>query len=97
MAPFLEVFAVTEADELVPLTIDLLRKEGLTKTASAWQVTVSNRKMVRRTGDEDDLVHAQTEWFSDHQRHTLAGQCNNFISKEGVGQFRHGALHQAEP
>src|SRR6202012_3314442 len=95
IAPFLEVFAVTDADELQPLTTALLRQEGLDETNIAWRATVSNRKIVRRTGDEDDLIHAQTKWFSDHQRHTLSGHCNNFISKEAAVNF--GTVRYIKP
>ena len=72
---------------MVPLTLDLLRAEGLTIKNISWQVTVSNRKVVRRTQDEDDLVHAQTRRFSDHQSHRLKGKCKNFISKEAFVDF----------
>jgi hypothetical protein len=95
IAPFLEVFAVTDADELVPLTTALLRQEGLDEKSVTWRATVSNRKIVRRTGEEDDLIHAQTAWFSDHQRHTLAGHCNNFISKEASVNF--GTVRYIKP
>ena len=79
VAPFLEVFALTDKDELVPLTVDLLRKQGLTVKNVSWQVNVSNRKVVRRTEDEHDLVHAKIEWFSNHRSHTLKGKCDHFI------------------
>ncbi|HEV7880622.1 hypothetical protein [Bradyrhizobium sp.] len=87
VAPFLEVYAVTDTDELVPLTVDLLRANGLTLKNISWQVTVSNRKVVRRTQDHDDLVHAQTRQFSDHQSHTLKGKCKNFISPDAFVDF----------
>jgi hypothetical protein len=88
VAPFLEVYAITDTDELLqPLTTDLLQKDGLSEHSISWRVTVSNRKIVRRTGDEDDLVHAQTKWFSNHQSHTLEGKCKNFISHEASVNF----------
>jgi hypothetical protein len=87
VAPFLEVFAVTDKDELVPLTVDLLRKHGLTVKNVSWQVRVSNRKVVRRTEDEHDLVHAKIEWFSNHQSHTLKGECDNFVPKGAFVNF----------
>src|ERR1700749_2419394 len=67
VAPFLEVFAVTDTGRLLPLTTALLHKDGLSDSNVSWRVTVSNRKIVRRTGDNDDLVHVQTKWFSDHR------------------------------
>jgi hypothetical protein len=87
VAPFLEVFAVTGNDQLVPLTLDLLRMHDLTVKDVSWQVTVSNRKVVRRTEDEHDLVHAKIEWFSNHQSHTLKGKCDHFVAKESSVNF----------
>jgi len=83
VAPFLEVFAVNEKDQLVPLTAGLLKKHGLTVKDISWQVSVSNRKVVRRTENPDDLVHAEIG-FSDHQSHTLKGECNNFIDGASI-------------
>jgi hypothetical protein len=87
VAPFLEVFAVNERDQLVPLTRDLLRKHDLKVKDVSWQVTVSNRKVVRRTEDEHDLVHAKLEWFSNHQSHTLKGKCDHFVARESFINF----------
>lgn len=84
VAPFLEVFAVTDKDELVPLTVDLLEQQGLTVKDISWQVRVQNRKIVRRTEDQHDLVHAKIEWFSNHQSHTLKGECDNFVPRAFV-------------
>jgi hypothetical protein len=83
VAPFLEVYAITDTDEtLQPLTTALLKEHELNEHSISWRVTVSNRKIARRTDDEADLVRAQTKWFSDHHCHTLAGKCANFISPE---------------
>ena len=71
VAPFLEVFALTEGDKLVPLTKDMVGGAEL-----AWRVSVANRKVVRRTRQEEDRVRANTGWFSDHgvqQRSELQG------------------------
>ncbi|MDE2600920.1 MAG: hypothetical protein KGL62_00985 [Bradyrhizobium sp.] len=88
VAPFLEVYAITDTDEtLQPLTTTLLRKHELNEHGISWRATVSNRKIVRRTGNHDDLIHAQTRWFSDHRSHTLAGRCANFISPEASVNF----------
>ena len=84
VAPFLEVYAVTDTGELKPLTVDLLRANGLSANDISWQVTVSNRKVVRRTGDPHDLVKAQTDWFSHHQVQPLEGECKNFIAAASV-------------
>jgi hypothetical protein len=87
VAPFLEVFAVTDTGRLLPLTTSLLEKHGLSEKSISWRVTVSNRKVVRRTDDNADLVHAQTKWFSDHQSHTLLGKCRNFVSSDKSVNF----------
>jgi hypothetical protein len=44
VAPFLEVFARTGDEVLEPLTIDLLRAEGLSPADVRWTVTVGNIK-----------------------------------------------------
>jgi hypothetical protein len=67
VAPFLEVYAVVESDktevgsekkehELVPLTLDLLSHNKLSVKDISWTVSVANRKVARRTGDENDVV-----------------------------------------
>jgi hypothetical protein len=87
VAPFLEVFAITDAGRLLPLTTTMLRKEGLSDSSISWRITVSNRKVVRRTDDKNDLVRVQTKWFSDHQSHTLLGKCKNFVSRDASVNF----------
>ncbi len=82
VAPFLEVFALTDDDRLVPVTLDMLAGAEL-----AWRVSVANRKVVRRTRDEDDLVAAHTGWFSDHAPQPLKGFCRNFISDDVFVDF----------
>jgi len=81
VAPFLEVFAVTEKLELEPLTLDLLSRHGLSAAHISWHVSVANRKVVRRTGKKKDLVAADTGWFSSHAPRRLKGCCENFIRK----------------
>ena len=87
VAPFLEVFALTADDKLEPLTVALLSKNGLSAANISWRVTVANRKVVRRTDNEDDLVHARTCWFSGHEPQQLKGISNNFIAKESFIDF----------
>jgi hypothetical protein len=79
VAPFLEVFAVTGEDMLVPLTVDLLSQDGLAPKDVQWSIHVANRKVVRRTANPDDQVDGKTGWFSDHDPHTLQGFCRNFL------------------
>ena len=89
VAPFLEVFAVTGKDELVPLDAGLLRAHGLGPANVSWRVVVANRKVVRRTDDARDLVAADTGWFSGHGKRRLEGHCRNFIAKSRFIDFGH--------
>src|SRR6266478_6545790 len=47
VAPFLEVFAVTSDGALQPLTLHLLRAEGLDAQSVQWSVDVANLKVFR--------------------------------------------------
>ncbi|MBV8106903.1 MAG: hypothetical protein JO223_20195 [Hyphomicrobiales bacterium] len=87
VAPFLEVFAVIRSDkkedELVPLTVELLSENGLSVKDVSWTVRVANRKVARRTGDENDVVATRGEVvIADHDIHALHGYCNNFESPD---------------
>jgi len=81
VAPFLEVFALTDEapEELQPLTLDLLRLNGLDLDAISWCVSVGNIKIFRRTGDNDDKIIARLEAINDHVLHPLLGECPNFL------------------
>lgn len=87
VAPFLEVFVVLSDDRMEPLTLSLLRKLGLGPDAVSWRVHVANRKAVRRTGNVDNLVSADTGWFSSHEPRRLEGHCPNFVSKDAFIDF----------
>jgi hypothetical protein len=87
VAPFLEVWALVDRDQLVPLTVDLLRKNGLKPADVKWQVTVANRKVSRRTANKDDEVSAKTPVFSTHEARRLEGHCKNFISDKASIYF----------
>jgi hypothetical protein len=90
VAPFLEVFAQTDPDPskpLEPLTLALLAEHGLGEGDVKWCVTVANRKVVRRTNDPNDLVAADTGWFSSHESHRLEGYCKNFIAADRFIDF----------
>ena len=82
LAPFLEVFAVTDTTpgELQPLTLDLLASEGLDLGAIAWSVEVGNIKVFRRTGKADDRAVACVEGIRDHTPKPLLAECPNFFS-----------------
>lgn len=87
VAPFLEVFAVTDRDELVPLTAELLRETGSEVADISWRIRLGNRKVARRTGDEKDIVMADSGWFSHHESNGLLGHCPNFISESAGIDF----------
>lgn len=81
VAPFLEVFAITDADReaLVPLTGGLLEREGLSPERLRWDVWVANIKIFRRTGNEADKINAVAREIRDHRSHELLGVCENFL------------------
>ncbi|MGH3997180.1 MAG: hypothetical protein ACRDTJ_06930 [Pseudonocardiaceae bacterium] len=78
VAPFLEVWALTDGGQLEPLTTELLEREGAAAADLRWRVQIANHKVFRRTGDERDKVEADSGEFSDHTRRPLAGDCVNF-------------------
>jgi hypothetical protein len=78
VAPFLEVWALTDGGTLEPLTTELLTREGAATSDVRWRVQVANHKVFRRTGDEADKVEADSGEFSSHTRHDLTGTCPNF-------------------
>jgi hypothetical protein len=81
VAPFLQVFAITDAnpEELVPLTVGLLKAEGLELANLSWDVEVANIKIFRRTKDEGDKITARILNITDHASHELLGECAHFI------------------
>jgi hypothetical protein len=91
VAPFLEVFAVTDDHTLEPLTKGLLARSGLAPSDVRWRVRVANRKVVRRTDHADDLIQADTPWFSTHEVQALTGRCRNFVEGAVIpfGQVRY--------
>lgn len=84
VAPFLEVFAVTDAapDRLVPLTAALLAEHGLSLSAASWTVEVANIKIHRRTGDDGDKITVCVPDIKDHASHDLLGSCDHFVGKK---------------
>jgi hypothetical protein len=77
VAPFLEVFAQTSEHVLEPLTLALLKAEGLTAASLRWTVHVGNLKVFRQTEKPEDQVLARVE-IADHQAYELRGECVNF-------------------
>jgi hypothetical protein len=101
VAPFLEVWALVD-DETEPqrLTVDLLKKHGATAKDIAWTVTVSNRKVERRTTDKKDRVDAAAGPFRDHAMHRLEGHSKNFRSSKhfiDFGTVRYIRPNRAHP
>ena len=94
VAPFLELWAVTDDDQLVPVTIDLLTANGATPSDLAWDVDVGNRKVERRTGDAGDAVTASVTGISDHIEHRLQGTSPNFVAGDAID---FGAVRYIQP
>jgi hypothetical protein len=85
IAPFLEVWVRFKgANELVPLTTKLLSGLKLAPKNVKWSVHVANIKAYRRTGDLNDRIEAETDAFSDHAVHELAGRCQNFFAGKTI-------------
>jgi hypothetical protein len=99
VAPFLEVWALTDDDVLEPLTTTLLADEGATAADVRWRVQVANLKVARRTGEVADRVAADTEEFSDHARHPLTGESPNFWPGRTIrfGQVQYVRPNAAHP
>src|SRR5579859_6186690 len=82
VAPFIEAFVRSSdaPDELVPLTLDLLRANGLDVASLEWSVAVGNIKLFRRTGQPHDKIEARIDAIRDHARRPLQGECANFLA-----------------
>jgi hypothetical protein len=78
VAPFLEVWALTDSGDLEPLTRDLLQAENASPPDLRWRVRAGNLKVYRRTRKEKDRVEADTGTFSNHVRRPLEGKCKHF-------------------
>lgn len=84
VAPFLELFAITDEapDRLVPVTAALLEKAGYTLQDISWHVMAGNLKLFRRTGDENDKIHAEVLKIKDYEAHPLLAACENFLPEK---------------
>ena len=78
VAPFLEVYARTSDETLQPLTLQLLKANGLSESEIKWTVEVGNIKAYRRTKEEGDKATANVS-FSDHAVHVLNATAGNFL------------------
>ena len=94
VAPFLELWAVTDDDRLVPVTIEVLEQNGATPSSLTWKVEVGNRKVERRTGDRNDAVTASVTGISDHKEYRLAGSSPNFVAGKTID---FGAVRYIQP
>ncbi len=99
VAPFLEVWALTDTDTLEPLTTTLLAAEGADPADVAWRAQVANHKVARRTGIDADRVSADTGEFSDHDPRLLTGGCPNFWPGRSIlfGHVRYVRPDDARP
>lgn len=81
VAPFLEVFAITDRDPqvLVPLTTHLLEEAGYALNDLSWDIDVGNIKVFRRTGYVEDKIVAQIKGIQSHELKPVLGDCENFI------------------
>lgn len=78
VAPFLELWALTDGGQLEQVTTALLAADGVSAADVRWQVRLANHKAARRTGDPDDRIEVETDPFSDHAVHELRGTSRNF-------------------
>jgi hypothetical protein len=78
VAPFLELWALTDDDQLEPVTAELLGQDQATVADLRWRVELANLKVFRRTGDDADRVTADSGDIADHDVHLLAGDADNF-------------------
>ena len=81
VAPFLEVYARTSEhpEQLVPLTVELLKAGKLAVKDLHWEVELGNIKIYRRTNDPNDKIHAKISNLRDHKLHPVNGKCENFL------------------
>jgi hypothetical protein len=77
VAPFLEVWALTDEGRLEPLTTELLSRCGASPADIHWRVHLANHKLYRRTGAGADKIEAQLE-LADHERHAVKATSENF-------------------
>jgi hypothetical protein len=84
VAPFLELWALTDDDVLEPVTTAMLAAEEATPASIGWTVEAANLKVFRRTRNERDRVTAGVARFSDHTPKAMTGTCANFWPGAGI-------------
>lgn len=99
VAPFLELWALTSSGQLEPITTALLKANGLGSEDVCWRAHVGNHKLLRRTGEPDDRIEADTGDFSEHGAQLLQGTCANFVdgAKLPLGHVQYIAPTEAFP
>ncbi|PSL48022.1 hypothetical protein CLV51_102882 [Chitinophaga niastensis] len=81
VAPFLEVFAITDEKPgvLVPLTTDLLELAGYHVEDIVWIVYLYNSKIMRRTNNDGDNIMATVAIHNDFAPRQVMAACANFL------------------
>jgi hypothetical protein len=82
VAPFLEVFAITDEkpDVLVPLTEELLEQSGYHLSEVVWIIHLYNSKIMRRTNDVNDNITATVIINNDFSPKEIRANCTNFLT-----------------
>ena len=96
VAPFLEVWALTDDDVLEPLTPDLLTGDQASIGDVRWRVEVANLKVFRRTDLDADKVEASQRRHRRPRRAPAARHLPELLAGQ-VDQLRLGPLHPARP
>ncbi len=95
VCPFLEVWARFDDEaDLRPLTLIELGELGRGPEHVAWDVTVGNLKVLRRTGQPTDRVEARITGITSHAAHPLQGRCANFKADRFVAM---GSVQYLKP
>ena len=95
VAPFLEVWALTDDDVLEPLTPDLLAGDQASIGDVRWRVEVANLKVFRRTDRDADKVEASS-WRRRRPRRAPTARHLPELLAGQVDQLRFGPLHPAD-
>ena len=84
VAPFLELWALTDDDQLEPLTADLLAEDQAAVADLRWRVEVANLKVSRRTDDDADRGDRGQRGHRRSPIHPLAGVADNFWPDKSI-------------
>ena len=81
---FLELWALTDDDQLEPVTADLLAEDQASVADLRWRVEWPISRSSRRTDDDADRVTADSGDIDDHTIHPLAGVADNFWPDKSI-------------